>query len=814
VNIAAGKDITSLLPINGNQATDAGSGAFGLQPGNVTLHAGGSVSGHYVVRNGLGTIQAGADAGTTARQLALSLVAGGWNVNAAQNIRLQEVRNPNGIFNSLGLSAALTKHYFDYAPDAFVNLNGGNSVQLLAGSVPRNSGSFEQAIRPIYAPKLDITAGAGGVQIAQELRLFPSAQGQLHIKTTDGGSLIGTKSGDLTSIVMSDSAATQFKNLSTFGADDHAATPLHLNDPEPVQLDIAGDMSGMLLVFPKHAEMNVGGNVLNSRLNVQNLHTTDTTTLNVTGDILNRNEFTSIPLAQAPLIEIPDLPGVTIFDRAYPPLSPALAALAGKLDYNATTHTLTFQGRMSSEELAALTALQVQKYDGETPLFDQQTGLPVVQTIAVINAAAAQTLFDRSQDIPLNPDTGYFIAGPGTFNVNARNLDLGATRGIQSVGPAKNHALAPLGNSGATINITLTGDLDMFSTTISTLAGGNINLHADGKINVGSTEFGGNDSLARGIFTVAKSDVSVTAGGDINVSGSRIATYDGGNITVISEHGNVDAGKGGTGAVAVEKVIVDPLTGEVKTYTPTIPFSGILAITFPPSLDPSFPNSGNTAGGITVRTPQGNIIANAGGILQLVLNGVTLSSSPVIIEAGTSTTIPDPNKPGGVITAVVYPGDVDATGSGVIAVGAVKVKAARNVKGVFFSPQPVTIAGLKNVDVTAISLSSVDVSAGDKLTGTIVGVTSVNASGASIDASLLSQNVSASGGQVSGQQGFAQTSAAASTSQSASNNQEETAKAAVTSTEGSDDEKKKRPTGSGPLLAKRTGRVTVILPVN
>ena len=39
-------------------------------------------------------------------------------------------------------------------------------------------------------------------------------------------------------------------------------------------------------------------------------------------------------------------------------------------------------------------------------------------------------------------------------------------------------------------------------------------------------------------------DVTVIAGGDINVNGSRIAAYDGGNVTVRSLTGNVDAGTG------------------------------------------------------------------------------------------------------------------------------------------------------------------------------------------------------------------------------------------------------------------------------
>jgi len=180
VNITAGQDITSYLPTGvQNQVGDAGSGAFGSAPGNVTLTAGGNISGHYVVRNGVGTITAGQDAGTRTRQLALSLVSGGWRVTAGNDILLQEVRNPNGIFNDLrhygssGRNDAVSVHYFDYSRGAYVRLNAGNSVQLLGGALPRRSGTFEQAVPIIYPPSLYITAGSGGVDIADDVTPLP-----------------------------------------------------------------------------------------------------------------------------------------------------------------------------------------------------------------------------------------------------------------------------------------------------------------------------------------------------------------------------------------------------------------------------------------------------------------------------------------------------------------------------------------------------------------------------------------------------------------------------------------------------------------
>ena len=110
----------------------------------MTIVAGGNVTGHYLVANGTGSIFAGVQmdangnpimdssgnyvlgtsgsAGTDQSnpRLALSLISGGWNVTAAQNIFLQEVRNPNGVFDINGGTAY--NHYFNYAPDDYVNL--------------------------------------------------------------------------------------------------------------------------------------------------------------------------------------------------------------------------------------------------------------------------------------------------------------------------------------------------------------------------------------------------------------------------------------------------------------------------------------------------------------------------------------------------------------------------------------------------------------------------------------------------------------------------------------------------------------------
>ena len=792
VKLTAGLDVISYLPSPGGPITDAGSGAFGSAPGNVTISAGRDVMGHFVVADGTGTITAGHNAGTTTESLALSLVSGGWNVSAANDILLQEVRNPNGIFNDLGFSSSTSQHHFNYSEDAYTILNGGNSVQLLGSALPRNDDNFEQSIPPIYPGALQINAGAGGVILGNNVTLFPSPLGELNITTINGGSLVGTIPGDLAQLIMSDSGKTQYRATGDFGLTDHAAVPVQINNFNPVKLNISGDMNSVLLAVPKVAEITIGGNMINSRFQGQNLHAGDVTSISVAGDIMNRNDFTSVTVNQAP--------GFSVLFNVYPPFASSIAGLPGQFSYDAQTKTLIFEGRMTGEELQALLNLQVPVDDkfGQ-PIFDSQ-GNPVTQPAQFTSAAVLQQLFANSQDIPLNPNTGYLLGGGGQFNLTARNLDLGATTGIVSEGPLMNHALANYFTRGADINVSLSGNLDMFSTTISSVNGGAINIFAGGSINVGSSLFAGDNSVARGIFTVDPSDVTVIANGNINVNGSRIAAYDGGNIKVESLTGNVDTGNGGLGSVPVEKAFVDPVTRAIETYTPTIPGSGILATTFPPPFGTSFPASQATVGNIFVQTLQGNITANAGGITQIPLNGINTQAGTVTLNAGSADAS----------GKVLFVGNIDASDSGVIG-STVNLHATGNIEGLLIGRNSINVSAVQNVNITALTPGSLGVSSGGTVSGTLIGVDSLSVSGTSVNASLLSQNISTSGTVTSPQIGFTPGTAASATSQSLQTGEFQSASQIATATN-SPPENQATLAAALPHLTRTEGRVTVILP--
>jgi hypothetical protein len=752
------------------------------------------------------------------------------------------------VFNNLtaGQTPA-TYHYFNYAPDAYVDLSAGHAVNLgdSSSSLPR-ADSDGVDVPFIYAPILNIVAGAGGVSFSgdgdpyNKLILFPSAQGSLTITTTGGGSLNGnlTPNSDgspgIFDLIVSDSSQTQYSDptLDIFGLNDHASTPIHLNNPTPIVLNISGDLNDFLLSAPEAAQINVVGDMNNSRFQGMNLNSSDVTSINVGqtakqnleasgvlnpatdgnlhvgGDINNRGEFTTVT-ADAPPNNIGYL------SQVYPPDAVAIN-LAKELFYDPATKQLTIQGAVTDQILALLQNLQIQVYQNGQPQFDS-LGNPILQTVSIIDAATANALkneYVALGPVPTSRDSGYILGGGGKFVINAANIDLGTTLGIQSQGvsydaietsdangnPATLYPLANIFTKGADISVNTTGDLDLFSTTISSLNDGSINVNAGGGITVGSSTFTGNNATPRGIFSTGLGDVTVIADGDINVNGSRIAAYDGGNVTVESLGGNINAGNGAIGFVGVSSFSVNPVTYQVTSTAATIPGSGILATTFPTS-------QGRLVGNILVETPNGNINANAGGIVELPLNGNNDSRPQVVGLAGYELR----DSSGNLVTAadildgtpVLVSNDrnIDATGSGVIGQN-VTLKARGGIKGVIFSQYNVSLDAIQPISVTAIG-RTIEAN-GPVQQSTLIGTESVQATGADASTSILSQDANGQGSS------FAQGTAANSTSQAASATS--VSDTAQKSSDNDDEDSKKSGKGKGISLAQKVSRVTVLLP--
>lgn len=891
VTITAGGNVISYVPQSGNNTiSDAGTGAFGTQPGNVTITAGQGIYGHYVLANGVGVITAeNGNVGDTATgdPFALSLIKGNWSVNAPNgNIFLTEVRNPNADFNfttpARRQTAPSGQNVFTYAADAAVDLTAGQGVYLTDSLIPRLSNPGDN-FPVVYPPILDITSGANGVTLEGDVTLFPSADQNLKIITT--GNFTAT-SGQDTYLLMSDSSVTSFAtslggtSLSFTPVDNGAVLPTEF---QPVIIDIGGNMGGPDLISPgfnlitsKETEITVGGNLINVGFSGQNLSVNDVTSINVAGQIFNVNSFSfafgvtipSIPTEDVPFglgnswndifalaINPSSLVGLTINQNTPPTqvlddvlvkaaLFQPLTIANGQLiinsqgfSYDANTSQLSFGGQMPlglEQELTTGTLSVLHLANGQ-PVLDENSsdntagrtfGQYEYDTVTWAPASAIQTLYADSQGaLPPTPGSqlpGYRIGGPGQFDVTAGSISLGDSYGILSCGvtdPSGGFGrftdLAALTPSGATINVTVTdadapadpskpvsasnplvSSLDMLTSVIAALGGGDVNLTSlAGSMDLGSQLAANQETQTGvGVYTSGGGDVSVIALGDVNVNGSRIGTYNGGDIFVESLTGDVNVGSGGNSQNGVYVSYVNPVTKKAANYPETTYGNGIIANTLvpvPPGASVAWPpNVAQLPGNITVLTPQGDIVSSLAGIIQESLSGNFAPGPTVTLTAGT---LPSgtPGSPGYIPGFV---GNIDLGNSGVIG-GDVNLSANGNISGQIVSRQNSTVNAAASFSGTLLAGGSANVSGGGTISGTIVGVGGASVSGGSgVTASVLGQNVSVNGGASQSTLGSSATASSATQSAAQQANSQSQQQANADQSTQDDNNKKKKAT--------------------
>jgi filamentous hemagglutinin len=266
------------------------------------------------------------------------------------------------------------------------------------------------------------------------------------------------------------------------------------------------------------------------------------------------------------------------------------------------------------------------------------------------------------------------------------------------------------------------------------------------------------------------------------VSGSRIATYDGGDLTVVSDHGTIDAGSGAKGFFTVTTGQIDPTTGDFETRNDKFFGSGIMALTRT--------DSQTKVGDISIKAG-GDISANSGGVLQLAFNQFDQSGAKVQLDAG---------------------GSIRANQSGVLG-GSVSLTAKGSVEGVVVANRDVIIDARQSVSVTAVAGGTASVSAGGNVSGSIVGASGVSVAGSEVSAALISSHGSvAATGDTSGSKVGAFNSVAAPTVQRVSDSADKTVAGETTAKLQEEEEGKKRVAQNKPALVRHVGRVTVILP--
>jgi predicted acyltransferase (DUF342 family) len=159
--------------------------------------------------------------------------------------------------------------------------------------------------------------------------------------------------------------------------------------------------------------------------------------------------------------------------------------------------------------------------------------------------------------------------------------------------------------------------------------------------------------------------------------------------------------------------------------------------------------------------------------------------------------------------SVLYLGNIDVSGGGVIGAN-VTLTATGNIKGAIVARNSLNISALQNIAVTAFAGGEASVNAGGDVSGTLIGLDALNVTGGTIEAALLSQDITTSGNVTSAQIGFAPVTVANAAGQSESADSVSKSGAAFEDSN-SDDDERRHGKGAKPRL-QSSGRVTVLPP--
>jgi len=602
-----------------------------LGGGDVNVTAGGNInSGIFYVGNGLGTIRAGGDLGTSRQAgtgtgtkslyTVLALGQGHYDVRTGGDLNLQAVlnptvlptswsQNPTGGFNS---TTKIKNYFFTY------DETSGVSLSSLSGNVTLNSALAFNATKtattgffylnattveslgvPVYPGTLTATALNGDISNSA-FSMFPSASGSLEFVAANDIKLSGTLTmsdaapGTLQATAATSSISTLTQNLRL----GHES--VHAQQVQPVILSAGGNIGGSSaasvggLALPEPARIQAGQNVQNLGLSSQNLDDTDTTSIAAGKDISNISAIVYGPgqvfLQAGRNVDLGSSVGVVTKGNLLNPLLPEQGAgvtvLAGAGQGAAGTQS--FIDRYIDPGASATYGADLIAYVGG---YGAPQNLSADQAFAYFN-----TLSKPIQDGFVRQVFFSELRSSGRSAVSTGDYQKGYDA-IATLFPASGYK----------------GDINLYYSQIKTMRGGDINLLAPaGGVNAGlanpSATVVQKQPSELGIVTVKGGDVNAFVNNDFMVNQSRVFTLQGGNILMWSSHGNIDAGKGSKSVSSTPPplLIVDPKTGAFNVdVTQSVVGSGIRVL---------LANKDVVPGSVDLYAPGGDINAGDAGI--------------------------------------------------------------------------------------------------------------------------------------------------------------------------------------------------------
>ena len=551
------------------------------------------------------------------------------DVWARQSVQIDAVYNPTYVPTGINVAAA-TNGFFTYGATSAL------AVSSTDGEVAFNIAPANGPMGVLVGPQLVSQQGSAGFQalpanlslqaLQQDVNvdaaaiLFPSATGQLNLFA--GRDILGN--GEPLSV--SDSAAVPTAADASVGlatiTQGVAGLALfqgviHTGDTQPVLITAGRDIDDLYVRIPKAGEVSAGRDLVNLSYQGQNVAATDATVVTVGRDLeyLTTNTDGS-PAVFGPVgiavggpgsldifagrnVNLGIGPGIlTTGNLANPELPSAQGAdLTLAVGY----------GTQNADNASFLTKIidPSGAYQSQLVSFvESQTGA------AALTYAQAKTAFDAfsaPQQTALIDDVFF-----NELLLSGRAANSGTGVGF-SEGYAAINALYPGSrDTTAASPDPYSGSLNLISSQIYTLSGGNISiLVPGGAIDVGLafTPVGVAQKQpgSLGIVAEGPGNIDIYSAGDVNVNASRIFTLGGGNILIWSDQGSIDAGNGAKSSLSVPPptVEINPDGSVTINYSGSLSGSGIRTVQTDPSV---------AAGNVDLDAPVGTVNAGDAGI--------------------------------------------------------------------------------------------------------------------------------------------------------------------------------------------------------
>jgi hypothetical protein len=586
----------------------AQAGAFGQNnEASLSILSHGDLDGRFLAMQGtaflstLGSFGA-TTVGTLKKDIATGIGIGdtALTVQAMGSVEIGSIYNPtlaNKFSNSTAGNGLQSSLSYTAGSTAAINAMGGDA--LLSGA--SNYANFSD--RYFVLPGTLTMAAAGDVTLtgSQPFILAPAPEGGLTLLAGRdiNGRVTGSTTVSATSLLMSDAdmsiydTRTDVTNKIVSALKLYADTPVHQDDDTPVHIEAGRDITKINLTLAKQAEIIAARDILNLTYLGQHMHADDQSIIAAGRDFLqpevigiwkpnlttNFQGITqagpgSLLIQAGNNLDLADSSGIQSIGST---ANPALQDSSIPLDAN---------GRVKGADITVLVGYDALPTAEETADFLTRLKAGVREVSALIadgKESEAAVLKARLREELFTPFLYDHLSGTGDLNMT--------TSGIQTIS----------GNDA--INIFAAGDVNVGVTTIESTDSSKI---------IGDKE--------TGIFTAAGGPINLLAGGDVNVNESRVMTFLGGDIVVLSDEGDINAGRGSKAKVtAAEPQIVetkDDITGATiaKTviFTPPAVGSGLRTLAYDP--DGSGPKVTPEPGDMYVVAWDGVVDAGEAGI--------------------------------------------------------------------------------------------------------------------------------------------------------------------------------------------------------